>query len=243
MGSRISSIKDHYIICGAGETGETIIERFVNSKVDFVVIDNDTKRVETLTEKSILAISGDASDEEILVEAGIKRAKGLISALSSDAENVYVVLTARYLNKDLHIVSRAIEKHSDEKLLKAGANNTISRNEIEGRRMATMMLNPSIISFLDIITHVGDYSLDLDEVIVNEDSEMVGKSLKEIRIPERTGLIVLAIKNILTKNMSFNPGSDEIIKIDDSLVVLGKEEQIKLLKDIAKDKGDRNFSL
>ena len=130
------------------------------SKVDFIVIDKNEDRVNELIEEDISAIHGDASQEYILDKAGIQYAKGLISSLSSDSENVYTVITARQMNQDLYIVSKAINKHADEKLKKSGANNTISPNEIGGTRMASIMLRPTVISFLDIITRAGDvYSI------------------------------------------------------------------------------------
>ena len=128
---------------------------------------------------------GDASQEYILEKAGIQFAKGLISSISSDAENVYTVLTARQMNKDVYIVSKAINKHADEKLKKAGANNTISPNEIGGTRMASLMLRPTVISFLDIITRAGEVILDLEDVVICKNSSLIDKNLKEAKIPEK----------------------------------------------------------
>ncbi len=159
--SRMESLNNHYIICGAGETGENVIRQFEKSHVAFIVIDNDRERVEELIARNVMALYGNAADEDILLAAGIRQARGLISTLSTDADNVFTVLTSRYLNKDLYIISKAIEDHAHEKLTRAGANRTISPNEIGGRRMAALMLRPTVISFLDMITHVGDVILDL----------------------------------------------------------------------------------
>lgn len=147
MESNITELKDHYIICGAGETGQNAIKQFRNSKVDFVVIDINEAKVKELTEDNIYALHGDATQDFILDKAKIRRARGLISSLPSDAENVYTVLTARQMNTNLNIVSRAIDKGAAGKLKKAGANNTISPNEIGGSRMASLMLRPNVISF------------------------------------------------------------------------------------------------
>lgn len=144
------------------------------------------------------------------------------------------------MNKNLHIVSRAIEKNAHSKLMKAGANNTISPNEIGGRRMAALALRPAVISFLDIITHAGDVVLDLEDVEICKDGEIVGKTLKEAKIPERTGLVVLAIQKKGEKNLMVNPSSDEILKVGDVLIVLGQEEQINQLRNMACDCGIRN---
>lgn len=239
MDNTIAKLKDHFILCGDGQIGEVIIEQFLKRKQKFVVIEKDEAKYKTLTEKNILAIFGDATDEEFLNQAQIQNARGLISALSSDSDNIVTVLTARYLNKDMNIISRAIEKNSPEKLKKAGANNTISSSEIGGRRMAALMLRPSVISFLDIITHAGDVDLDLEDVYIQEDSYIVGKTLKEAKIPDKTGLTVLAVKKRKTQKMSFNPNPNEVFEKDDILLVLGTETQINELRKLANDGGNK----
>ncbi len=236
--SRMESLSNHYIICGAGETGENVIRQFEKSKVAFVVIDNDRERVEELIARNVMALYGNAADEDVLLEAGIRQARGLISTLSTDADNVFTVLTSRYLNKDLYIISKAIEDHAHEKLSRAGANRTISPNEIGGRRMAALMLRPTVISFLDMITHVGDVTLDLEDVVLEPSSSLLGQTLKTAKIPEKTGLIVLAIKKAAGQ-MIFNPGSDEKLLVGDSMIVLGTDEQINALKRLSHDSGER----
>lgn len=236
MEKKIIKLSDHYIICGAGETGINAIKQFKKTQMDFVVIEKDLEKVNELMEDKILAIHGDSSHEAILERANIKEAKGLISTLPNDAENVYTVLTARSLKEDLYIVSRAIEEHADEKLKRAGADNTISPNEIGGSRMAALMLRPTVISFLDIMTHAGDIVLDLEDVVVGKNSSVKEKTLMEARIPEKTGLIILAIRKKLDNRWIFNPSSDEVLKLGDTMVVLGTEEQVQLLKAISEEK-------
>lgn len=243
MESNITKLKDHYIICGAGETGYNAIKQFKRSNVNFLVIDKDENRVNELIEDNIYSIHGDATQDYILEKAQIKYAKGLISSLSSDAENAYTVLTARQMNKDLYIVSRAINKQAAGKLKKAGANNTISPNEIGGTRMASLMLRPNVISFLDIVTRAGDVILDLEDVIIFESSSLIDNSLKEAKIPEKTGLIVLAIKKANMENLFLNPSSDEVLKEGDTMIVLGREDQVDQLKKIANDTGVRNLNV
>lgn len=159
---------------------------------------------------------------------------------SNDADNVYTVLTAREMNKDLYIVSRAINKGADGKLKKAGANNTISPNEIGGTRMASLMLRPNVISFLDVITHAGDLVLDLEEVVICGHSPLINVTLKEAKIPQKTGLIVLAIKKRESQALSLNPSSSEELKKDDTMIVLGTEEQVNQLKKIAHDRSKQH---
>ncbi len=243
MESNITKLKDHYIICGAGETGQNAIKQFKRSNVEFVVIDKDESKVNDLMEDNIYSVHGDATQDYVLKKAGIEFAKGLITSLSNDADNVYTVLTARQMNKDLYIVSRAIDKGAAGKLVKAGANNTISPNEIGGTRMASLMLRPNVISFLDVITRAGDVILDLEEVVIFPNSSLIDKSLKEAKIPQQTGLIVLAIKESNTVLLSLNPSSDEVLKVGDSMIVLGREEQVTLLKEIANDTGERHINV
>ncbi|HZK09921.1 MAG TPA: potassium channel family protein, partial [Clostridia bacterium] len=171
MEKDIVRLKDHYIICGAGETGINAIKQFQKSDIDFIVIEKNEEKIEALVEDDIFVIQGDSTDEAILEKARITFAKGLISTLPNDADNVYTVLTARSKNSELYIVSRAIEKNADQKLKRAGANNTISPNEIGGNRMAALILRPTVISFLDIMTHVGEVVLDLENVTVEKNHQ------------------------------------------------------------------------
>ena len=255
MENKIDTLKDHYIVCGAGETGQNVAIQFELAGEPFVIIDNREEKVKELREKGMLVIHGEATHEAVLKQAQIARAKGLVTALTSDADNIYVVLTARYLNKDIYIVSRAIEPHAHEKLTMAGANRTVSPNAIGGRRMATMMTKPSIFSFLDVVTYAGEDILNLEEVAIEKNSDLENLKIKDAKIPEKTGLIVLSIKKAKTgqkinsnekadseyvkksfndKSMIFNPGPEEILEQGDSMIVLGSADQIKTLKEISK---------
>ncbi|NLB23584.1 MAG: TrkA family potassium uptake protein [Clostridium sp.] len=187
-------------------------------------------------EDNLMVIQGDSTDEDVLESAGITYAKGLISTLPNDADNVYTVLTARSKNSDLYIVSRAIEEHADKKLMRAGANNTISPNEIGGNRMAALILRPAVISFLDVMTHAGDVVLDLESVTVEKKSFIKDKSLREAQIPQKTGLIVLAIRTKVEDNWIFNPKSDMLLQEGDIMVVLGTQEQVDKLKKLSIEK-------
>ncbi|MDR5660039.1 potassium channel protein [Serpentinicella sp. ANB-PHB4] len=240
MEKQIAELKNHYILCGAGETGQSVISQFEKSKVDFVVIEEKEKVVNELLERGILVIHGDGTHEEALKKARIKEAKGLVSALPEDALNVFTVLTARQMNENLYIVSRAVEVNSREKLKKAGANNTISPNEIGGMRMASFVIRPAVISFLDIITHAGDVILDLEDVLICDTSKLKGQSLKEAKIPERTGLIVLAVQKKGESTPRLNPSYDEILDSGDAMIVLGQEDQVNKLRQIACDSGKRD---
>lgn len=235
MENKIETIKDHYIVCGAGETGQNVANQLELSKVPFVVVDNREEKVVELRARGIMALHGEPTQEAALKQAQIARAKGLVSALTTDQENIYTVLTARYLNKDLYIVSRAIEPHAHEKLTMAGADRTVSPNAIGGRRMAAMMVKPSIFSFLDIVTYAGEDVLNLEEVELHEKSELINKRISEAEIPKRTGLLVMAVKKGRTGAFLFNPGADELLELGDSMIVLGDPEKVNLLNALAMD--------
>ena len=230
MEKDILKLNDHYVVCGAGETGINAIKQFQKFKVDFVVIEKDKDKVDELIADGVLVVHGDSTSDAILKKTRVAHAKGLISALPNDAENVYTVLTARSKNNDLYIVSIAIEANSDDKLKRAGANNTISPNEIWGSWMAALMLRPTVISFLDIMTHAGDIILDLENVIVKKDSTIKNKTLREAKIPEKTGLIVLAIRKKENDKWIFNPSGEECLLLGDAMVVLGRQDQVDKLR-------------
>ena len=231
-------MKDHYIICGAGQTSVSLIDQFERSHAEFVIIEKDLDRYEELLQAGMQVIHGDATDEDVLLKAGIQNAKGLVSTLGSDAENVFTVLTAREMNKRLQIVARAIESSATQKLKKAGADSTINPNELGGNRMAVLMLRPQIISFLDAITRIGEDTLDLGEIAVSHDSPLAGKKLHEARIPEKTGLIVLATKEN-TGVTTYNPSSNTVLHEGLSMLVLGRQEQIAKLQQMATATAER----
>ncbi|WP_099320927.1 TrkA family potassium uptake protein [Anaerococcus sp. Marseille-P3625] len=230
MEKKISALSDHYIICGSGELAEVIIKKFIDENLNFVVITDKIKDLDDYSHHDILVIEGHSTEESILEHAGINKAKGLISTLDSEVDNIVTVLTARNLNKDIYIIANSLSKSGSEKLLKVGANKTLSAVEISGKRMVSLMIKPNIISFLDVVTRIGDVELDLEEVIVKKASYLENKTLLEAQIPKKTGLIVLAIKKIESGQLQFNPPVDYIFKIGDVLIVLGREEQVDKLR-------------
>lgn len=206
MKDQLSEMKDHIIVCGAGETGQHIIQSLEKEQVDFVVIEFEQDKIEQVKEySSVIAFQGDATSDETLEKAGISRAKGLVASLNNDANNLYVVLSARQLNPNLQIVARAITHDSHEKLIRAGADKTVSPNEIGGHRMASMLLKPNVIDFLDTITHSGKIDLNLNEVVIKQGSRLSHKTLMDANIPEQTDLIIIAIKEMDSDDILFNP--------------------------------------
>lgn len=230
MENSIAKLENHYIICGSGETGFYIINQFQKIDVPFVVIDKREEVIEKLREAGVNYIHADATHEETLEKARIGKAKGLVASLSKDSDNVFVVLTARQMNIDLRIIARAIENTSHQKLKRAGANNTVSPNEIGGKRIATLMLKPSIAFFADAIVNTDDVNLDLEEVVIRKDSSLSGIKLRDTGIPEKSGLIVLGIRKSSDNKFHFSPGPDSLLESGDKIVVLGPTEQVESLR-------------
>lgn len=230
MEKKIASLNDHYIICGSGELAEVIINNFIDQNLNFVVITDKREDLDDYSHHDILVVEGMSTEEAVLEHTGIERAKGLVSTLDSEVDNIVTVLTARNLNKNIYIIANAITKSGSEKLMKVGANKTLSAVEISGKRMASLMTKPNIISFLDVVTRIGDVELDLEEVVVKSGSYLENKNLIEAQIPNKTGLIVLAIKTIEDNKMIFNPPVNYTFRIGDVLIVLGREDQVDKLK-------------
>ncbi|ERP39347.1 potassium channel family protein [Chitinivibrio alkaliphilus] len=236
MKKEIKNIANHYIICGAGKTGQKIMAEFLHLGEPFIVVEESDGVADALEAKfpetSLLLLRGDATRDEILISAGISRAKALIGVLANDAENVFLTLTAKSLNQDIRVITRAIETSSEKKLKKAGADTVVSQIDIAAQRISTTALNPNIESFLDIITRVGDENFRIDFVKVSKKSDFSGILLRDAQIPQKTNLIVIGIKK--GENIMINPMSMTSIEQSDELIILGKEEQIKTIRKIAR---------
>jgi voltage-gated potassium channel len=207
-----------------------VAAEFASDGVPFVVIDQDPETVEECLAEGYLAILGEASDDAVLEEAGVRRARGLVAAVDSDADNVFVVLSARKLNPKLHIVARASSDESAAKLEMAGAERTLSPYAVGGRRLASLATQPLIVDFLDIVTR-GEKGIEfrLEEFDVPEDSFIADRTIGELRIGERTGAMILATRN---KEGTFDttPSAKGRLRAGDTLIVLGTREQIARLE-------------
>ncbi len=236
VNAKIAKLNDHYIICGAKETGGHAIEMFLQSAEPFVVIDDDEELVDKLIGNNALAIMGESTSEEALKSAQIERAKGILLALPRDIDNVFAALTARALNPTINIVSIVYQQEAEKKLLRAGVNKTINPNNIGGSRMASLLLKPNVISFFDVITKIGDYQLDVEEVQIEAGSELADKTLTEAEIPRKTGLKVLAIKTGVDGKMQINPSANSSLCANDIIIVIGAREQIVKLRQLSNSK-------
>jgi len=219
------------ILCGAGDTGTTVIEEFVRAKKDLVVIENNQELVEELgnTFPEVYFLNGDATKDEILQDANIQKAGGLITSLSIDADNLFVVVSAKSINPDMIIISRSVDSHTESKLYKAGASYVISPNMVEGMRMAAVMLRPNVVSFLDVMIQSDEFSYRLEEITIPKGAGISGKTLKQAEIPQKTGLIIIAVKTTTDSKMLFNPSSSTTLHDNDKLIVLGDPEKIDKL--------------
>ncbi len=229
MDKRIREMRNHYIICGFGRVGHQVAVDFMAGDIPFVVIDSKPETVVELEPKGIPHIVGDATSDEILEEAGIKHAKGLVACSDSDVANVYVTLSARALNPVLYVVSRASQRETEHKLRIAGANKVISPYFISGRRMAALATRPVISDFLDMVTHGGELEFRLHEVPIPKDSSLIRKTLAEAEIRSRSGAMVLAIHKA-DSTFELQPHASSTINNGDTLVVIGTQEQIDLLE-------------
>lgn len=231
---KLNKIKEHFVICGLGAVGDDIIQEFIRAGEEFVLIDRQKDIVERFHREhpDLLCVIGDATDEEIIKSAGIERAKGIIAALANDADNLYICLTARSLNSNLRIISRAVESTSIDKLKKAGADYVFSPEKIGGMHLAAAALRPTVMSFLDTILRGQHLNLLLDEVPVNANSAVAGKTLKEAAISKNIGIVIPAIKSANSNKLTFNPSSNSIIKPGDKLIGFGTLEQLKQLRKI-----------
>lgn len=234
MEKLIQKLTNHYILCGAGETGRCIIDEFVKTKTPFVVIDYDKEKIAYINSNyKIPTITGDATKDAILRSAGIERAQGLISALHSDRDNVFVVLTARAINERIRIVSRVVEPESEHKIRMAGADNIVSPNYIGGLRMASLMIRPAVVSFLDVMMRDQTSTMRLEEIVLPKKSHLVGLTLRESDIGRRIGLIVIAIKSDSSDRYVYNPKPDTQLQVGDTFVVMGDVDQITSLRNLA----------
>jgi voltage-gated potassium channel len=237
MDIQIAALKNHYIICGAGDTGRYVAEEFHKTQTPFVIIDRESETLLGLKHLGeFLSVHGDATHDATLIEAGIQRAKGLVSVLSDDKDNVFVVLSARSLNPNLRIVSRVVNEENREKLRKAGANEIVSPNAIGGLRMASVVIRPAAVTFLDQMLRVTEQTgqtMRVSESHMDEAPQLIGKTLAEANIEQHTGLLVLALKSN-DGGYQFNPNRQTLLRRGDILIVMGTVAGLAKLQQLTK---------
>jgi voltage-gated potassium channel len=228
----IEKLRGHYIVCGYGRMGKIICRELAEKGADFVVIEKEAE-VEPAVGCEPLILKGDATKDETLRAAGIENAKGLITVLPTDAENVYVVLSARGLNPSLNIVARAVVEGAEQKLLRAGANRVVSPYHIGGLRIAHTVLKPTVVDFIEFTTQKGEVGLDMVEVPVGGGSALAGKTIGESGIGRELEVIIMAMKKA-DGTMRINPTHKDEIEEGDTLVVIGEAAKLRALEERAR---------
>jgi voltage-gated potassium channel len=223
----VAKMKNHMIICGGGRTGNVIVDKLRSEGLDLVVIEYDSEVTKELRKRGIPVVEGDATKDEVLVEAGVERASGLVSTLPSDADNLFLCITAKELNRDLKIVTRASSKEAAKRLYSIGVKKAVMVEEIGGRRLAKSLTKPAIVDFFDFATKTGEASLE--SLTVEQGAKIANKKIKELRIKERIGASIVAI--IREGKVIPSVGPEDEIKEGDTVVVIGKKESLDKLEE------------
>lgn len=234
MEREIAKMSNHYIVCGAGRVGEVIVRELVHTHRQVVVIDRDAEKVSALGRELNVPffLIGDATEESILLAAGIKRAAGLLAALGNDHDNLFLVLTARFLNPNLRIVARGNHPSVVNKMLKAGADEVVLPETTGGLRMVSLMVRPAAVSFLDQMLRQREVSLRVEEVSISPSSSLVGKKLAELKLPQQWNILVLAYQQG-DGTLIYNPPADLELKQGMTLIVMGDIRKVDEFRRLA----------
>jgi voltage-gated potassium channel len=232
MERQIKAMHGHVIVCGWGRVGTSIARNLLAHRADVVVIDTSPDRLATVNGPSVL---GDATDENVLREAGIDRARALVTALNADADNLYVTLTGRSMRPDLFIVSRAASEPAIAKLVQAGADRVVNPQDLGGARMAALTIQPHVAEFLDVVMHDGSLEFRLEQIEIPRDSPLAGETLRSARVHDQTGTLVLAMRE---PGAAFrtNPSPTAEIVAGEVLIVIGDAQQVERLRQLAAGK-------
>ncbi|MCP4370010.1 MAG: potassium channel protein, partial [Deltaproteobacteria bacterium] len=230
MFKRISKMKNHYIVCGGGETGRPVIEELAKNKEPFVLIEQNEDNIERCKSVTdLLYVQGDATDDENLVAAGIENATGIIITLPSDKDTLYVTMAARMLNKEIRIISRMVDQKLFPKLKMAGANRIVSPNTIGALRMASEMIRPAAVDFLDRMLRSKQGNLRIHQMIVRENSGITGKNLHESGLKAKFNLLILAVRHD-DGEIEFNPHPSQVLNAGMTLIIMGDVDDIARAK-------------
>ena len=232
LSRKMSRLRNHFIICGAGRVGSHLVRALMASGETFIVIEKDPRIVAELTDLGVIVLVRDATLEESLREAGVEHARGLAACLPDDADNVYVVLTARDLNADMHIVARAVEEQAEPKLIRAGANRVVAPTIIGGHRMVMALTKPAVDDFLGSIT-ANKLELPFEQLEVNSESPLAGQKLSATTIRSELDIVVVSIRRS-SGEILFNPSGEAMIQSGDVLIAIGRAESLMKLAALAK---------
>jgi len=229
----LESLQNHYIVCGYGRMGKVICKELKHKGIQSVIVEKEPRELDV--DDDVIMIYGDATRDDLLKSVGIERAKGLISVLDSDAQNLYVVLSARGLNKKLFIVARANEEGADYKLTRAGADKVVSPYHIGGIRIAHTILKPTVVDFLELTAKAGNMEIQIEEVVVEEASGLAGKTIKDADIRAKNWVVIVALKKKNGKIL-FNPRAHTMIEVGDKVAVIGEPEHFSQFEKMARGK-------
>ena len=232
MEKKINKLNGHYIICGFGRVGEHLCAQ-IEDIVDFVVIEKEPERVKLAIDKGYFVVEGDATDEEVLINAGIKRAKGAVIAVFSDADSVYIILSARELNPNLYIVARVNDDKAERKLLAAGANKVISPYRIGGLRMANLLIRPNVVDFVELVFHRKSFSFQFTEILVENLDRLPSPVIRESGIRRDKGIFIVAIRK-KTGETIYNPPANTTLEVGDLLMAMGEQKNLEELSELLK---------
>ena len=231
MNKQIKKLQNHYIVCGGGETGRHVIDELIKNKESVVLIEQEEAIIERCKslEHDLLYVQGDATDDQNLVAAGIEKAAGIVISLPSDKDTLYVTMTARMLNSKLRIISKAVDLKLVPKLKTAGANNVVSPNFIGGLRMASEMIRPTVVDFLDSMLRSSQGQLRMHQIVVTSNSSMLGKNIMESGLKEKFNILVLGSK-LPAQEIVFNPPPTQVMQAGLTLIVMGDVDNIAKAK-------------
>jgi voltage-gated potassium channel len=234
MEKRNRELENHYILCGYGRMGRVIAEHLRKEGADFVVVDNRQDIVEAIWQEGGYAVAGDATDDDTLERAGVARARGLVSVLSRDAENVFVVLTASQLNPELIILARANSDEAIPKLYRAGATTVINPYESAGARIAQTLLRPAVTDFMRVVSGAGGLEVGVEQIEIQSDSPLAGTSLRDSNIRQMTNAMIVAIRKAGPGHMILNPDPATTIGQGDILIAIGSKDALDKLAELAR---------
>jgi len=231
MEKKVKRIKDHIILCGYGRVGRQVAQELHSRGVPFVIVEQDESAIPGPHEDNLIFMAGNAADDEQLEQAGIKRARAVVSTLPDDADNVYLALTARQINPDLLIIARAESDLAKKKLLRAGADKVVCPHELGGMQMAMATLRPNVVDFMRLATANGaSAGLGIEEISIKEGSALASKSIIEAAIKSKYDAIVVGLRK-KSGQLVFNPSGDTVMETGDILVVLGEANKLETLGD------------
>ena len=229
---QVEKLRDHFIVCGYGRVGQSVARQFTAQKAKFVVVDNDSESLQQAESDGHLAVDGDATSDEALETAGIKKAKGLVAAVGSDADNISVTLSARVLNPRLLIAARASSDNTVSKLRRAGADRVVSPYGIGGRQMAVLMLKPLVSDYLDVVTGGGELEFRVEQLRLTEECCAIGRSIRDLAVRKATGATILAVRRVGTGAFDTNPSPDALLEAGDTVIAIGTPEEIGSLEEL-----------